>query len=193
MEVALRNNGNPMTFDLNKASKFLLLAVLCLLARLIPFRVPNIEPITATLMPISSVFGRVAGFLFALLSVLLYDTVTGTLGVHTFFTAGAFGVLGIWAGSYFQQKKGTAADYVRFAIVGTLFFDAVTGLLIGPIFYNQSISLALSGQIPFTALHLLGNVVFAATLSPAIHSLLIKKRKKQTTASLLNALNPKVI
>jgi len=68
--------------------------------------------------------------------------------------------LALWSASYFSAKGGSASGgnnnkwgYVRFAIIGTLFFDAVTGLLIGPLFFHQSFLSTLIGQIPFTALH----------------------------------------
>ena len=183
----------PWTKQTNTVSKFFLLVFFCLLFRLLPLRAPNIEPLTAAIMPLGGVLGSVAGFLFALASVLLYDSITGTLGVHTFFTLGAFGILGIWAGIYFKSHEGNISNYMHFAIVGTLFFDAATGLLVGPIFYGQSFGVALSGQIPFTALHLVGNIAFAATLSPVIHHLLIKKRKRISTVPLIDTLNPKII
>src|SRR3989344_7393838 len=123
------------------ASKFSLALVLCLLARLIPFRAPNVEPILATTMPFGKAYGALVGFSFAVLSILLYDVVTHTLGMQTFFTAGAYGVLGLWSANYFKnfkKHKDNKWIYARFAIWGTLFFDAVTGLTVGPIFFHQS-------------------------------------------------------
>lgn len=172
--------------------KFTIGLFLCLLVRLIPLRAPNIEPILATAMPFGKQFGALAGFSFGLISVLLYDVLTGTLGVHTFFTAGAYGIIGFWSASYFKNREATAWNFVRFAVFGTLFFDAVTGLVVGPVFFNQPFSYALAGQIPFTILHLLGNVAFAAVLSPAIYKFLIRKRKRESESS-INILNPKII
>lgn len=171
-------------------SKFSLALVLCLLVRLIPFRAPNIEPILATIMPTSRAYGAFSGFSFAILSVLLYDILTGTLGMQTFFTAGAFGVLGLWSASYFKSRAANKSNFVRFAIMGTLFFDITTGLVVGPMFFNQTFISALTGQIPFTALHLAGNIAFALILSPAIYRFMIKKRKRETKASSINILNP---
>ena len=59
--------------------------------------------------------------------------------------------------------------------MGTLFYDAVTGLTIGPLFFHQSFIVSLVGQIPFTVLHLLGNVSFAIVLSPMIERWLVKE------------------
>ncbi|MEK7539324.1 MAG: hypothetical protein AAB595_01650 [Patescibacteria group bacterium] len=172
--------------------KFSLALVLCLLVRLIPFRVPNIEPILAITMPLSRAYGALLGFSFAVLSILFYDLTTGTLGMQTFFTAPAYGIIGWWSASYFKKHKGKRGEYVRFAIIGTLFFDALTGLTVGPLFFQQSFLGTLIGQIPFTALHLTGNIIFAYILSPVIYEILIKKKKKESTIS-INILNPKTI
>ena len=61
-------------------------------------------------------------------------------------------------------------NYVKFAVIGTLFFDAITGLTVGPLFFNQSFMSALIGQIPFTILHLIGNVSFAFVVSPILYT-----------------------
>lgn len=172
--------------------KFLIGLFLSLLIRLVPFRAPNIEPILATAMPFGKYFGPFASFSFAVLSILIYDLVTNTLGVHTFFTASSYGLIGFWAGHYFKQKEGRPLEYVRFAIYSTLVFDVLTGLTIGPLFYNQSFLSALSGQIPFTILHLLGNMTLAFILSPAIYKMLYKKKKKENLSS-IKILNPKTI
>ena len=173
--------------------KFSLAFIFCLLVRLIPFRVPNVEPILATTMPISKVYGALTGFSFAVFSILLYDVLTGTLGMQTFFTAGAYGVLGLWATSYFKKNNDSVWNYVRFAIFGTLFFDIVTGLTVGPLFFHQSFFTSLVGQIPFTLLHLTGNIIFAFILSPAVYKFLIKKREDRKVPSIVGILNPKTI
>ncbi len=185
--------------DINKKDwlKFSLALILCLLARLIPWRAPNVEPILATLMPFSKAYGALVGFSFAVLSILLYDVLTGTLGIQTFFTVGAYGILGWWAASYFSAKGGSASggkSFVRFAIMGTLVYDALTGLTVGPIFFHQSFLGSLIGQIPFTALHLSGNIALAFILSPAVYNFLVKERKKKFPSyPHISILHPKTI
>ncbi len=181
----------------NRWQKFSIALVLCLLARLFPFRAPNIEPILATMMPIGRAYGALMGFSFAVLSILLYDIISGTAGIQTFFTLVAYGALGLWSGIYFSAKGGSASGgktsaiyYVKFAIMGTLFFDAMTGLTVGPLVFNQPFMSAVSGQIPFTLLHLVGNTAFAFVLSPAIYDSLIKQRDKIPIASINNISNP---
>ena len=173
----------------NNWIKFLVGFIICLLIRLIPFRPPNIEPILATGMPFSKAFGALFGFLFSFLSIVLYDLVTGTLGVWTFLTSSAYGVLGLWAGFYFRNRESKPLNYAKFAIMGTLFFDAVTGLSIGPLFFGQSFYGAVVGQIPFTLMHLLGNVSFALVLSPALYRY-VMENKKLETASIVNLVRP---
>ena len=166
--------------------KVVLVFTLCLLARLIPFRMPNIEPILAATMPVGRAHGAFISFSFAVFSILLYDLITSTLGVQTLFTALAYGIIALWSLSYLKKREGTALDYARFAIMGTLVYDALTGLTVGPLFFHQSFIGSLLGQIPFTAFHLIGNVTFALILSPAIYNFMIKKKERRKVVPLGN-------
>ena len=170
--------------------KFVLGFIVCLLIRLIPFRPPNIEPIMAAAMPFSRAYGKVAGFFFAFGSMVLFDLIVGKVGVWTFITALAYGLVGLGAAVYFKNKKNTAWNYAKFAVISTIFFDAVTGFTIGPIFFGQPFLAAVLGQIPFTALHLLGNVSFALVLSPALYTFVIENKKLESPRLLIN-LKPK--
>lgn len=138
---------------------------LCLLFRLLPGRPPNVEPILASQMPMARHFGALTGFFFGVFSILFYDIVTGTVGPWTLLTASAYGVLGLGAAWYLKNRIQTRY-FVYFAIAGTLFYDAATGLTVGPLFFNQPLMAALLGQIPFTLMHLLGNVSLALVWSP---------------------------
>ena len=165
----------------------------CLSIRLVPFRAPNIEPILATQMPFSKVYGAYFGFIFGFFSIIVYDLITFHFGVWSLITGAVYGLLGIIATSYFRQKENPSrVDYALFAVFGTLLYDALTGLSIGPLFFHQSFTNAFIGQIPFTFLHLLGNVSFSIILSPVIHNF-ISKNKKLETQSIINILNPKTI
>lgn len=146
--------------------------IVCLLVRLLPFRPPNIEPILATQMPFSKAYGKWVGFMFGLSSIVLFDLVTGSLGAWTFFTAISYGLIGLWAGVYFKKRANNATTYVGFAIISTIVYDAITGLTIGPFFFHQHFVVAVIGQIPFTMLHLLGNISFAFVLSPPLYQYL---------------------
>lgn len=142
--------------------------------RLIPFRAPNLEPILAMQMPFAKKYGKVFGFLFGALSILFFDLFTNTLGLWSGITALSYGLLGVFSVIFFQKFKANRKNYVYFAILGTIFYDITTGLVIGPVFFGQSFSVALVGQIPFTILHLLGNISFAFFLSPLVERALIK-------------------
>lgn len=141
---------------------------------LLPFRAPNVEPMMATLMPFSKRFGVIGSFLFAFLGIVLYDAVTSGWGMWTVVTAFAYGAIGIASHFYFKNRSASRSNFLGFGIVATLAYDAVTGLTIGPLFFHQSFMGAVVGQIPFTLLHLLGTVVFATLLSPAIYRWVVK-------------------
>lgn len=151
--------------------KYILGIIICLLIRLIPFRAPNVEPIMAASMPFSKNYGKLFGFGFGFLSILLYDMITGTMGMWTLFTATSYGLLGLLSAIYFKNKENTPLNYAKFAIFGTILYDIVTGLSVGPLYFHQSLTVAIIGQIPFTLMHLVGNVSFALILSPAIYNL----------------------
>jgi uncharacterized membrane protein len=165
--------------------KYIVGFIVCLLIRLIPFRPPNIEPILATQMPFSKAYGKFVGFTFAFLSIVVFDVISSKVGMWTFITAFAYGLLGFWASVYFKNKKNNSWNYAKFAIMGTLTFDIVTGLSIGPLFFHQPFMEALIGQIPFTGLHLLGNVSFAIVLSPLIYRFVIENKKFETESLLI--------
>jgi uncharacterized membrane protein len=136
--------------------------------RLLPFRAPNVEPVLAAVMPMSKRYGALAGTLFGVLSIVLYDAVTSGWGSWTVITAFSYGALGVASYYYFRNREASTGNFVRFSIVGILFYDAVTGpiaITLG----GHSFSAALAGQIPFTVLHLLGGVAFAALVSPALY------------------------
>lgn len=169
-------------------SKYILGFLGVLFIRLIPFRAPNIEPILAAQMPFARKYGHLASFLFGFLSIVVYDLLTSGIGSWTMITAFAYGFLGLGASYFFKNRSGWK-NYAIYAVIGTILYDAVTGLTVGPIFFDQPFMAALIGQIPFTALHLLGNVSFAIILSPVIEMWINKESKTVLSASRKVVLN----
>jgi uncharacterized membrane protein len=169
--------------------KYTLGFVACLLVRLIPFRPPNVEPLLIVQMPFSKHYGPVLAFLFGFLSIILFDSITSGLGVWTLITALLYGSLGIFSSLFFKRFKESDKNYALFAILAVLFYDCISGFFIGPLFFHQNFTSAVLGQIPFTALHLIGAVPFAYILSPSISQALVRKRKENS----LTKLNPKYI
>lgn len=167
---------------MNQSVKYLLGLLLVIGLRLLPHP-PNVEPITATLMPFAKRWGMLAGALFGGLAIISYDLLTGTFGVWSWFTLGAYVLLGLFAGLYFRYVQGGGVlSYVGFAIVGTLFYDAITGLTLGPLFFGQPFMAALMGQIPFTLYHLAGNIVLAAVVSPLVYRWVVTNSQLETGA-----------
>ncbi len=160
--------------------KYTIAFISVMVFRLIPFRAPNVEPVMATLMPLSKTYGKVMVFIFGFLSIVLFDSITSGFGIWTLITALAYGFVGLGAQSYFKNHSGWK-NYASYAVVATIIYDAVTGLTIGPLFFHQSFMVSLVGQIPFTILHLLGNVSFAIVLSPVIEKWLVAPEVKITS------------
>ncbi|HEY0010993.1 MAG TPA: hypothetical protein VGB97_03765 [Candidatus Paceibacterota bacterium] len=142
--------------------------------RLLPFRPANFEPMLATMMPFATRFGFLTSFLFGFLGITLFDAMTSGIGSWTLVTAAAYGALGVGAHLYFARREATTKNFLAFGIVGTLLYDLVTGLTVGPLFFGQPFMLAVVGQIPFTLMHLLGTVVFTLALSPALYRWVVR-------------------
>lgn len=162
--------------------KYTITFVSVMVFRLMPFRAPNLEPIMATIMPMGKTYGKLMAFAFGFLSITLYDAVTSGFGIWTLITALAYGFVGLGAQYYFKNRSGWKS-YASYAVIATIIYDAVTGLTIGPLFFHQSFIVSLTGQIPFTILHLLGNVSFAIVLTPSIERWFAKSDVKVTGVS----------
>ncbi|MFA6999638.1 MAG: ECF transporter S component [Candidatus Paceibacterota bacterium] len=167
---------------MKKQIKYILAFLGVFLIRLIPFRAPNVEPIMAIIMPMGKIYGKLMAFVFGFASIALYDAVTSGFGIWTLITALAYGFVGLGAQYYFKNRSGWKS-YASYAVIATIIYDAVTGLTIGPLFFHQSFIVSLTGQIPFTLLHLLGNVSFAIVLTPSIERWLMKSEVKVPEAS----------
>lgn len=153
--------------------KYTIIFISVMAFRLMPFRAPNVEPIMATIMPLGKVYGSIMSFVFGFLSIVLYDSITSGFGIWTIITALAYGVLGVGATYFFKNRSGWK-NYALYAVIATIFYDVITGLTIGPLFFHQSFMVSLAGQIPFTILHLIGNVSLAIVLSRVIERWIAK-------------------
>ncbi len=156
--------------------KYMIGFLVCLIIRLIPFRVPNIEPVLITQMPFAKKYGAFSGFIFGIGSIFIYDLLTGKVGVWTFVTGLVYGLVGIGAYYYFKNKSASPINFLKYGIIGTLIYDGLTGLTIGPLIFHSSFNEALIGQIPFTIYHLMGNIFFALVISPMIYKWVIENK-----------------
>ena len=156
--------------------KYTIAFLVALVVRLIPFRAPNVEPLMTFIMPIGKRYNIFISFLFGFLSVFIYDAITSGWGIWTLITGLAYGFVGAGAYVFFKNRSGWK-NYALYAFFATIVYDALTGLTIGPIFFHQSFMVSLVGQIPFTILHLIGNVSFAIVLSPVIERWVLKEEK----------------
>jgi len=159
--------------------KYLIGLLTVILFRLAPHP-PNMEPIMSTMMPYSKKWGWLSGLVFCLLSVLSYDLLTDSLGVWSLMTAGTYALLGALSGLFFKNRLSSIKNYLTFAVVATLIYDAITGIGTGMIFFHQSFITTFVGQIPFTLYHLAGNIVFSATISPLLYKWVINNPHLET-------------
>jgi len=159
--------------------KYFIGLITTIVLRLIPHP-PNVEPIMSTMMPFSKKWGWLSGMFFGIAAILVYDLITGTLGIWSLMTAGTYALLGVCAGLYLKKRKNKIRHYIGFAIVGTLIYDAITGIGTGMLFFNQTFMQTFLGQIPFTINHLIGNIVLSAIISPVLYKWVIENPGLET-------------
>lgn len=159
--------------------KYIVGLITALGLRLIPHP-PNVEPIMSAMMPFSKRWGWFSGMVFCFLSVMSFDLITGTLGAWSLVTAGTYTALGALSGLFFKNKESSIRNYVLFSVVGTLIYDAITGIGIGMLFFNQTFSQTFIGQIPFTVNHLMGNVLFSIVISPVLYKWVLENSNFET-------------
>jgi uncharacterized membrane protein len=153
--------------------KIFIVFIGCLLFRLIPLRAPNVEPIMASLMPLGRKYGAITAFLFGFLSIFLYDAITH-FGSWTWIAGITYGLIGAVSALYFTRAKTSILNFAIFAFFATIIYDLVTGVLFAPMFH-ETMTTALILQIPFTLLHLAGNIGFTVTLSPILNRWFLSK------------------
>lgn len=147
--------------------------------RLLPHP-PNVEPIMSTMMPFAKKWGVLGGMLFTIIAMLSFDLITSTLGVWSIMTITSYAVLGALAGLFFKKRESSIMNYVMFSIMGTILYDAITGIGTGMLFFNQTFIETFLGQIPFTLYHLAGNIVLSAIISPVLYKWVLNNPKIET-------------
>lgn len=166
-----------MRFSISSGTlKFVIGWAAVFLFRLIPFRPPNFEPMLATVMPFSKRYGILGSFLFGFLGIVFYDAVTSGWGSWTAVTAVCYGLLGIAAHLFFKNRDASVKNFLLFGVPATVAYDAVT-MMIGPLFMQQPLIAALTGQVSFTLMHLTGTIVFSVLLSPVLYRWVIQNER----------------
>lgn len=169
-------------FDAQASIKYIIGWSAVFFVRLLPGRPPNLEPVLATLMPFAKQYGPDGAFVFGAASIGLFDAATGRLGQWTVITALAYGLVGVGAWFYLRGRTPGIVVWTTYGVIGTIVYDALTGLTTGPLLFGQSLRDAAIGQIPFTLAHLAGTVALSLTLSPALWKWVTTNRRLELAA-----------
>lgn len=137
----------------------------------------NMSPLMATELTGSKAYGPVVAGAYGFFSMILLDIIVGRVGSWTIVTSITYGLIGVWGAYFLKNRSATSINFIKASIIGTLLFDIITGILMGPIMYSQPWSAAIIGQIPFTLRHLTSNIVFAGILSPWFYKKVMNNNK----------------
>jgi hypothetical protein len=127
-------------------------------------------------MPFAKRQGAVSSVLIAALSMILYDLVTSGFTQWTVVTTVTYSLIALVAPLFLRPSRGLLW-YAGYAIVATIFYDAVTGVAAGAVLFGMSWKQGFIGQIPFTINHLIGNVLLSVSLSPLLEWMLAKSER----------------
>lgn len=141
------------------------------------FGLSNLSPLMATELAGAKAYGPVLAGVYGALSIALIDILVGKVGLWTIVTSITYGIIGVWGANFFRSRQASRKNFVIASFAGTLFFDFITGICMGPILFAQQLSVAFVGQIPFTLQHLAGNLFFALVLAPWFYKKIMENPK----------------
>ena len=141
----------------------------------------NISPLMATELAGAKAYGPAVAGLYGAFSMILVDIIMGKTGSWTIVTSVTYGLVGVLGAYYLKNREASTKNFVVTSIAGTLFFDLITGVLMGPILFGGSFAVSALGQIPFTLRHLAGNIFFATALAPWFYAKIMTNPKLELT------------
>ena len=154
----------------------LFMLLLILLSISCRFCASGIEPLTDMLIWLTGRFSRTFCFMFIAVHTTIFDALTCGTDVHT---CGVIVVYGIITCVLFsvRARLHTPPALISTVCATTIAFDALTGLTIGPLLFDQPFMHALIGQIPFTCARIIGNCLIAFGYVVSTHIIALIKAK----------------
>lgn len=168
-------------FRKNKIFKY---GVVMFISNLIRFisPMPNTDPIMGSMLPFAKKYNGLSAALFAFLTMITFDLITGMLGIWTLVTATTYGLIGfIFARLLPYFKKINFLTYLTSGIIGVLIFDFITGPLMSTFLFKQGFFTTLMMQIPFTLMHLASVTAFILIITPILDVSIINFDQKNIT------------
>lgn len=154
---------DPVIWSIGLA-KFFLAGIFTFLVRLITpvLGLPNVSPLMATELAGGKAYGPWVAGAYGFASMIAIDAFMGEFDpFRSLVTASCYALIGIVAAKAMVGRRPRMSDFMLATIAGTLFFDATTGPIMQHWKYHVPLVEATVGQIPFTAKHLAGNLMFA--------------------------------
>jgi LytS/YehU family sensor histidine kinase len=171
-------------FDLKNKKITAVMTILILgtiIVRLLTKDIPNVEPIMATTIAGSIIFGPLGGFTIGMISMLISGLLIPPLGIHIVYTTLSFGFIGLISG-YWKRfiHKFKLYHIPIVAISLTILYDILTN--IGFAFqFGMPVWEAEIAGIPFMILHALSNFAICSLVVPIILKVVMNEMIKIPT------------
>ncbi|AJF61650.1 TPA: hypothetical protein HA239_03835 [Candidatus Woesearchaeota archaeon] len=130
---------------------------------------PNNDPILGVMLPTARVESIWKSILFVFVTMASFDLITGSVGIWTIVTSLVYSFVALLAGLLIRKIKDiNLLHYFGFTLLSVLVFDFITGPVMSSMLFNMPFMASLSGQIPFTLLHLMSGLVYTALFCPVL-------------------------
>jgi energy-coupling factor transport system substrate-specific component len=166
-------------FTAPRANRFTVAALSTMVVALAALRVlfeplPNVQPVTVATLLVASQLGARRGVAFAVLVTLLSNLLIGN-GWWTVFQALGWGAVALYGSRLVFEEDGVfkMGRLCIASVVSALLFSLISTLsLLAPGVTPTDLGWLLLQGLPFDALHVMGNVVFALWFGPTVHAFL---------------------
>jgi hypothetical protein len=157
---------------MRKELKYLAGLVFCNVYRILRI-FPNNDPVMGCALPFARQGKWWHALLFPMIAMISFDFITMRVGIWTWGTALAYGLVGLLAYKYFKGKEKVGLKtYAGASIAGVLIFDFLTGPIMSSFAFGIPFYAAFIGQIPFTVAHLISATSFTLALAPVLDPVL---------------------
>lgn len=130
---------------------------------------PNNDPIMSCMLPFAKKDSWWKPFLFVVFTMASFDFIVNKVGLWTIGTSLVYGLIALLFYFVFKRLKNvTLRTYLFSGTAGILIFDFLTGPIMSSYLFKMPFSVALLGQIPFTAMHLFSGLAYIFLLVPVL-------------------------
>lgn len=147
------------------------------------FPLGDAHPMIAILMPFAEKLGVLGSAIYTLIySISFFAIWRPDLPNWIFVQGFAYAVVLALAALLLKKNKVKILGYVLYAFIGSILFDIIYRVPVGPLQYGQPILSALKEQMPYTFMRAIINTIYALILSFPIYRWIVMNPRLESDA-----------